>query len=38
MAPDKAGEVARLGPRALAAAFLTSCLSATVVGLLFSLT
>jgi CNT family concentrative nucleoside transporter len=38
MAPDKAGEIARLGPRALAAAFLTSCLSATVVGLLFSLT
>ncbi|MFT4053365.1 MAG: nucleoside transporter C-terminal domain-containing protein [Novosphingobium sp.] len=35
--PDKADEIIRLGPRALAAAFLTSCMTGTVIGLLDTL-
>jgi CNT family concentrative nucleoside transporter len=37
MAPERSKEAAELGLRALAAAFLTTCLSATIVGLLDSL-
>lgn len=35
--PEKADEIVRLGPRALAASFLTSCMTGTVIGLLHSL-
>lgn len=35
--PEKADEIVRLGPRALAAAFLTSCMTGTVIGLLDTL-
>jgi CNT family concentrative nucleoside transporter len=38
MAPDKVGEVVELGFKALAAAFLTTCLTATIMGLLSALT
>ncbi|CAN5528142.1 nucleoside transporter C-terminal domain-containing protein [soil metagenome] len=38
MAPEKVGEVVELGFKALAAAFLTTCLTATIMGLLSSLT
>lgn len=34
MAPDKVGEVVELGFKALAAAFLTICLTATIMGLI----
>lgn len=34
MAPDKVGEVVELGFKALAAAFLTTCLTATIMGLI----
>ena len=34
MAPEKVGEVVELGFKALAAAFLTTCLTATIMGLL----
>lgn len=34
MAPDKVGEVVDLGFKALAAAFLTTCLTATIMGLI----
>jgi CNT family concentrative nucleoside transporter len=37
MAPDKVGEVVELGFKALAAAFLTTCLTATIMGLLSAL-
>jgi CNT family concentrative nucleoside transporter len=37
MAPDKVGEVVELGFKALAAAFLTTCLTATIMGLLSTL-
>ncbi|MEL1264116.1 NupC/NupG family nucleoside CNT transporter [Pseudoxanthomonas putridarboris] len=37
LAPEKAGVVVRLGFKALAAAFLTSCTTATVIGILHSL-
>lgn len=35
--PEKSAQIVALGPRALAAAFLTSCMTATVIGLLFTL-
>ncbi len=34
MAPDKVGEVVELGFKALAAAFLTTCMTATIMGLI----
>ncbi|UAL09321.1 NupC/NupG family nucleoside CNT transporter [Caulobacter segnis] len=34
MAPDKVGEVVELGFKALAAAFLTTCLTATIMGVI----
>lgn len=34
MAPEKVGEVVELGLKALAAAFLTTCLTATIMGLI----
>jgi CNT family concentrative nucleoside transporter len=37
MAPDKVGEVVELGFKALAAAFLATCLTATIMGLLSTL-
>jgi CNT family concentrative nucleoside transporter len=37
MAPEKVGEVVELGFKALAAAFLTTCLTATIMGLLSAL-
>jgi len=37
MAPEKAEEVVQLGPKALMAAFLTTCMTGTVVGLLHSI-
>ncbi|MEC3909801.1 nucleoside transporter C-terminal domain-containing protein [Sphingobium sp. CR2-8] len=37
MAPEKAEEVVQLGPKALIAAFLTTCMTGTVVGLLHSI-
>lgn len=37
MAPEKAEEVVQLGPKAIAAAFLTTCMTGTIVGLLFSI-
>ncbi|RYY27335.1 MAG: nucleoside:proton symporter [Sphingomonadales bacterium] len=37
MAPERAQDIIALGFRALAAAFLTTCLSATIVGALFTL-
>ncbi len=37
MAPEKADEVVQLGPKAIAAAFLTTCMTGTVVGLLYSI-
>jgi concentrative nucleoside transporter, CNT family len=36
MAPEKVGEVVELGFKALAAAFLTTCLTATIMGLIGS--
>lgn len=36
MAPEKVGEVVELGFKALAAAFLTTCLTATIMGLISS--
>ena len=34
MAPEKVGEVVELGFKALAAAFLTTCLTATIMGVI----
>lgn len=37
MAPEKAEEVIQLGPKAIVAAFLTTCMTGTIVGLLYSI-
>lgn len=37
MAPEKSDEVIQLGPKALVAAFLTTCTTGTIVGLLHSI-
>ena len=37
MAPERSADIVSLGLRALAAAFLTTCLSATIVGILHTL-
>lgn len=37
MAPEKGEEVVQLGPKALVAAFLTTCMTGTIVGLLYSI-
>jgi len=34
--PEKAGEIVALGPKALATAFLTSCMTGTVIGILYT--